>query len=102
VIEQVGRELLEPNEDGLEQVEGHRVVELLATTPIASAEEPGPTGEQDSDQRYSATLQVGQLMLCCSSLEESAIHTRDSRSGLLRIEAVPLWRCSTCISEVTD
>ena len=39
VIEQVGKELLEVNEEGLEQVEGHRVVELLATTPIASQED---------------------------------------------------------------
>ena len=40
MIEQVGRELLEVNEEGLEQVEGHRVVELLATTPIVAQEEP--------------------------------------------------------------
>ena len=68
MIEQLGKELLEPNEDGLEQVEGHRVVELLATTPTASAEEPGSTGSQDSDQRYSVSLQVGQLKLCCKAL----------------------------------
>ena len=40
VIEQVGRELLEVNAEGLEQVEGHRVVELLATTPVVPLEEP--------------------------------------------------------------
>lgn len=39
VIEQLGKELLEVNEQGLEQVEGHRVVELLATTPIASMDD---------------------------------------------------------------
>lgn len=39
VIEQVGKELLEVNKEGLEQVEGHRVVELLATTPRMPLEE---------------------------------------------------------------
>ena len=39
MIEQVGRELMEPNEQGLEQVEGHRIVELLQTTPLAPLDE---------------------------------------------------------------
>lgn len=34
VIEQLAKELCQGNQDGLEQVEGHRVVELLESTAL--------------------------------------------------------------------
>jgi hypothetical protein len=46
VIEQVGRELCE-GAGGLEQVEGHRIVELLQTTPLHTGEpDPDAAAEQ--------------------------------------------------------
>lgn len=67
VIEQIGRELLEPNEQGLEQVEGHRVVELLATMPIEPLEEPSKADTPGSSQAVRhRNLNIVPLCLCPS------------------------------------
>ena len=64
-IEQLGKELLEVNEQGLEQVEGHRVVELLATTPIASADD---SSSPDSNGSASHSASSVRLYPACSVL----------------------------------
>jgi hypothetical protein len=77
VIEQVARELCQGNEDGLEQVEGHRVVELLETTPLVPAEPDPDAAESPSTaappppRRVRLTVPptvavwTGALSLCC-------------------------------------
>ena len=64
MIEQVGKELLEVNEEGLEQVEGHRVVELLATTPIVSQEDSESASLNGSAPPSSPAVHVRSKAMC--------------------------------------
>ena len=67
MIEQVGKELLEVNEEGLEQVEGHRVVELLATTPIVSQQEFNSADLNGSAPPSPPAVHVRSIALCLTS-----------------------------------
>lgn len=69
VIEQVGKELLEVNEEGLEQVEGHRVVELLATTPIVPQEEPDSADLNGSAPPSPPAVHVRRMTPCPQMLQ---------------------------------
>ena len=63
VIEQLGKELLEVNEQGLEQVEGHRVVELLATTPIASLDDSSSPDSNGSTPHSAPSVRLYSVLL---------------------------------------
>ena len=59
MIEQVGRELMQPNEQGLEQVEGHRIVELLQATPLEPlAEDEGAASNGSGPLQPRVPMQV--------------------------------------------
>ena len=75
MIEQVGRELLEVNAEGLEQVEGHRVVELLATTPVVPLEEPSSAHLNGSAPPTTPAVHVRSMPLCPPFRSCSAVHS---------------------------
>lgn len=60
VIEQVARELCHPvgGLDGIEQVEGHRIVELLESTPLAPVQ-PDPDAPESSASSAATVSNVG-------------------------------------------
>ncbi len=73
VIEQVARELCHPV-DGIEQVEGHRIVELLETTPLAPVQ-PDPDAPEDATSSSAVPVsKVGRPSFhylskqCCTAL----------------------------------
>ncbi|EIE24373.1 hypothetical protein COCSUDRAFT_83677 [Coccomyxa subellipsoidea C-169] len=73
VIEQVARELCHPV-DGIEQVEGHRIVELLETTPLAPVQ-PDPDAPEDATSSSAVPVSKGSLSGCAQ------FSGRDGRPG---------------------
>ena len=63
---------MQPNEQGLEQVEGHRIVELLQATPLEPlAEDEGAASNGSGPLQSRAAMQVCTFRVCdaaCSSL----------------------------------
>ena len=78
VIEQVARELCEGNEEGLEQVEGHRVVELIETTPLDRDDaDPDAVDAEDAD---GASPRMQARPECFVTLHVSAIRILRAQS----------------------
>lgn len=67
VIEQVAHELCHPvaDEDGIEQVEGHRIVELLETTPLAPVE-GDPDAPESAASSSAPSTKVCPAHICVS------------------------------------
>jgi hypothetical protein len=68
VIEQVARELCDGNEEGLEQVEGSRVVELLETMPLDTDgdADPDAASPEDTDDDASPSMQARRGLSACA------------------------------------
>ena len=72
VIEQVARELCHPV-DGIEQVEGHRIVELLETTPLAPVQ-PDPDAPEDATSSSAVPVSKVAAPLSITCLSSAALH----------------------------
>jgi hypothetical protein len=72
VIEQVAKELCQGNQDGLEQVEGHRIVELLEGTPLEDVTDPNtPEGSAAAPPPSTQVCNLS-LPACCGVSERIA------------------------------
>ena len=73
VIEQVARELCHPvgGLDGIEQVDGHRIVELLETTPLAPVQ-PDPDAPESAASSAASVSKVGPCNFSCYCASETS------------------------------
>lgn len=93
MIEQVGRELMQPNEQGLEQVEGHRIVELLQATPLEPlAEDEGAASNGTGPPQPRVAKQVCTCHLSNAACSLLPSHRQDTPDGeiLWNLAGVPM------------